>query len=171
MNARDSEYGHEKTTVFMPRWMLGDANPVGRTKWLNEWRRSRARPETLHVARAMTLKGFDHRTGQQWHPKAMSVIAEDAGVSTSSVKRFLNKGRVCGRLTPTGQVVTLVQGKRSTPLYQLSTPGEKYGRPFRDCAPDSIRDELDALVLVGELNIAASSSQPWAEPSDLPMPF
>jgi len=158
--------------TYVPLWSFGDVRHVGRKEWLEGWQESGARPETMAIARAMTAKGFNHATGGQWHPKTASVIALDAGCSVASAKRFLRKGRQSGRLTPSGDIVTLVAGKRSTPLYVLTVPGRYFGRPFGEGIPEAARADLEAQVSWGAMAEAmAAGPHPWDVPNVLPCPF
>lgn len=122
------------------------------------WRSSKARPETLRMAEAMSRTGFDRRTGQQVRPKAASVIAQDAGASVSSAERFLAKARAQGRLTPTGERISLSKGKQATPMYVLTVPGPRHGAPFVESVPRTLRPELSALVAL------FTDERPIAEP-------
>ena len=119
----------------MTSWLYHDTKAVGRAEWLRHWQQSKPRPELLRVAESFTGHGFDYVTGRQWHPKSLTVIASDAGVSTSSVERFKRRALDAGRLRETGQKVTLVAGKRATPLYCLTIPQEWFGKPFREAIP------------------------------------
>jgi len=124
------------------------------------WRTSKARPETLRMAETMSRTGFDQATGQQVRPKSASVIAIDASASVSSAERFLAKARAQGRLTPTGERITLSPGKQATPMYVLTVPGPRHGEPFIEGVPLVLRPELTALVDLFADGLAAVES-PW----------
>ena len=99
-------------------------------------------------------------------------VALDAGCSVASAKRFLRKGRQSGRLTPSGDIVTLVAGKRSTPLYVMTVPGRYFGRPFGEGIPEAARADLEAQVAWGAVAEAmAAGPHPWDVPNVLPCPF
>lgn len=125
--------GETITVVILPRWLRRRV-PVD--QWLNEVRGAQAlRPETVRFAATLAGSGF-RADGQQYRPRALSLLSQDAGISVASVKRHLRILRQRQFLTMPHRMV-LSAGKRGTPLHALTLPVT---------APASVGPWLDAMA-------------------------
>ncbi len=151
--------GYQDSCWSPPRWAL-TSRSVGRGEWLEGWRTNipRTHPSTLRIADSYSATGFDGQ-GHGVRPKAASVIGADAGVSTRTAERFLERARGLRMLTPTGVLVPIGgEGQQRTAMYALTLP-----------IPGDVEERTPAGVRLSFEELAAWSatvqdlSRPWGE--------